>query len=417
MAIDKLSGNSFSTGAIANSLGYTPANKAGDTFTGAVAISNTLSAGNTTITGSLSNQWRTSTNSASYKFNTSFTAGGAGTRKYRIGRFWDNNQMNWGYFGNIKIRLYDTYYSSGGWREYTITAYNNMQAVSAPSITQTDGMLSGASEGYKVSIGSAVNTGSTYGGNAVYSYDIFIELTNYSNCVAEVEINNISGQSAYYLDVTTPTTYYSGAQAYYAVEFYNQSYIEANYTTGSTGPYKFRTKSPQILAEVNAWASSSDEFVINFAPWFNHWRTVECYITYYRAGTDHTEDYLQVRDTGGSGISCEWSNYLLNRNTGAWASVQNTAGVWGKFATYHDPSQMHTMRLLVSLQDPSGAGANRPGMMWDSNYTYGSIGAVRTFGSCHPTSGRIARVAVNLDYTSISGIPTINYMYTVVGIN
>lgn len=51
MALDKLGGNSFSTGAIANSLGYTPANKAGDTFTGAVAVSNTLSVGNTTITG------------------------------------------------------------------------------------------------------------------------------------------------------------------------------------------------------------------------------------------------------------------------------------------------------------------------------------------------------------------------------
>lgn len=51
MPIDKLSGNSFSTGAIANSLGYTPANKAGDTFTGAVVVSNTISVGNTTITG------------------------------------------------------------------------------------------------------------------------------------------------------------------------------------------------------------------------------------------------------------------------------------------------------------------------------------------------------------------------------
>jgi hypothetical protein len=47
MAIDKLGGNSFSTGAIANSLGYTPANKAGDTFTGAVTV------GNTTINGTL----------------------------------------------------------------------------------------------------------------------------------------------------------------------------------------------------------------------------------------------------------------------------------------------------------------------------------------------------------------------------
>ena len=41
MALDKLGGNSFSTGAIANSLGYTPANKAGDTFTGTVTFGST----------------------------------------------------------------------------------------------------------------------------------------------------------------------------------------------------------------------------------------------------------------------------------------------------------------------------------------------------------------------------------------
>lgn len=46
MAIDKLSANAFATGAIANSLGYTPANKAGDTFTGNVVFS-----ANATITG------------------------------------------------------------------------------------------------------------------------------------------------------------------------------------------------------------------------------------------------------------------------------------------------------------------------------------------------------------------------------
>lgn len=50
MAIDKLGGNSFSTGAIANSLGYTPANKAGDTFTGAVTFGNTVTI---TSTGAL----------------------------------------------------------------------------------------------------------------------------------------------------------------------------------------------------------------------------------------------------------------------------------------------------------------------------------------------------------------------------
>ena len=46
MAIDKLSANAFATGAVANSLGYTPVNKAGDTFTGNVVFS-----ANATITG------------------------------------------------------------------------------------------------------------------------------------------------------------------------------------------------------------------------------------------------------------------------------------------------------------------------------------------------------------------------------
>lgn len=46
MPIDKLSANAFATGAVANSLGYTPANKAGDTFTGNVVFS-----ANATVTG------------------------------------------------------------------------------------------------------------------------------------------------------------------------------------------------------------------------------------------------------------------------------------------------------------------------------------------------------------------------------
>ena len=46
MPIDKLSAYAFATGAVANSLGYTPANKAGDTFTGNVVFS-----ANATVTG------------------------------------------------------------------------------------------------------------------------------------------------------------------------------------------------------------------------------------------------------------------------------------------------------------------------------------------------------------------------------
>ena len=49
MALDKLGGNSFSTGAIANSLGYTPANKAGDTFTGAVSIAGPATSNGVTL--------------------------------------------------------------------------------------------------------------------------------------------------------------------------------------------------------------------------------------------------------------------------------------------------------------------------------------------------------------------------------
>ena len=378
------------------------------------------------VGGKFQSNHLSSTNQRTYKFSTHFSAGGSGTRKYRIGRFWDNAQNNWGYFGNVKIRLYDTYYSSGGWREYTITTYSNMQATSLPSITQTDGMLSGTSEYYRVTIGSAVNTGSTYppsGGTTVNYYDIFVELANYSNCVVEVEVNNYNGAYAYYFDVSTPTTYYSSTQSYYAVEFYTDTYIQANYTTGSTGPYKFRTKSPEILAEVNTWTTntSPDEFVINFSQWYNHWRTVECYITYYRStgAAAHTEDYIQVRDSNGGALSCEWNDYVLKRGTG-WVALTTTADVWGKFATYHDPSQMHSVKLTVNLQDPSGAGANRPSIMWESNYTYGAVGACKTFGSAHPTSGRIGRVAINLDYSGdggVTGNPTITYMYTVVGIN
>ena len=45
--------SSFAANAIPSALGYTPANKAGDTFSGAVSGITTLAAGNTTITGTL----------------------------------------------------------------------------------------------------------------------------------------------------------------------------------------------------------------------------------------------------------------------------------------------------------------------------------------------------------------------------
>lgn len=50
MPIDKLSANAFATGAVANSLGYTPANKAGDTFTGAIKTTSAFIENATAIT-------------------------------------------------------------------------------------------------------------------------------------------------------------------------------------------------------------------------------------------------------------------------------------------------------------------------------------------------------------------------------
>ena len=51
MPIDKLSANAFATGAVANSLGYTPANKAGDTFTGTVTANTLVVSTNTATFG------------------------------------------------------------------------------------------------------------------------------------------------------------------------------------------------------------------------------------------------------------------------------------------------------------------------------------------------------------------------------
>ncbi len=51
MPIDKLSGNSFATGAISSSLGFTPANKAGDTFTGTVTANTLVVSTNTATFG------------------------------------------------------------------------------------------------------------------------------------------------------------------------------------------------------------------------------------------------------------------------------------------------------------------------------------------------------------------------------
>jgi hypothetical protein len=49
--IDKLSANAFATGAVANSLGFTPANKAGDTFTGTVTANTLVVSTNTATIG------------------------------------------------------------------------------------------------------------------------------------------------------------------------------------------------------------------------------------------------------------------------------------------------------------------------------------------------------------------------------
>jgi hypothetical protein len=64
---------SFAANAIPTALGYTPANKAGDTFSGAVSGITTLAAGNTTITGTANvsqglttNTLTTSTNTATF---------------------------------------------------------------------------------------------------------------------------------------------------------------------------------------------------------------------------------------------------------------------------------------------------------------------------------------------------------------
>ena len=373
-----------------------------------------------TVSGTVKAKSFATRHNRKYGFDTLFTSGGEGSRRYHIGRMFDNNQYNWGHFGSVVVRVYDSYYSSGGHREYTLTPYDNIIGRGV-SVTQTGGVPSGSSLNYKVSISGATSTGLTYANQPIQYYDIYVDVRFYANCVVEVETrgNNTSNTT---FEVTTPTTTGYGSGNYWQSEFYTDTYIAANYTSSTTGSYKWASTVSTLLKQV-AWTSFSDLFMIDLRPYANHWKTVEIYVHYVTSGPTRCDHYMGLRDANGNLMTTEWNCWSFKRNAsgaGGFANVDNlsSSAAYGRYAMNVDSNVKNSFRFTVDLTTQDDTAAARPGVFWDGNYTWGDIGSSRASGSAHPVAVSIQYLEINLDASAgYSGTPGGTYMYTIVGVN
>jgi len=108
--IDKLSANAFATGAVANSLGFTPANKAGDTFTGNVVFS-----ANATVTGAATfSNTVTVANTITFADSTAMSSSPVGFKNRIINGGMTIAQRGTTFTNCINTYTLDRYYCYGG---------------------------------------------------------------------------------------------------------------------------------------------------------------------------------------------------------------------------------------------------------------------------------------------------------------
>jgi len=260
--IDKLSANAFATGAVANSLGYTPANKAGDTFSGAVSGITTLAAGNTTLTGTASVSQGLTSNTLTVSTNTV----SIGTSLYGVAN------------GNIGIGTASpgtkvAIVSNSSIQGLKITSTNDWGNISTPFV-DIDGNANSTGDGNILRL----RTGAARTDNKIF------EIVNGSgtpfyvrgdglqviNGVAEqiISISNMGGNSTYNYDITVGNEGGEGniieVHAFFD-HFYNFSYgagIVAiigkrqnsiqqqniyNYTSGNGGSWSFSAPNSTTL--------------------------------------------------------------------------------------------------------------------------------------------------------------------------
>jgi hypothetical protein len=127
--IDKLSANAFATGAVANSLGYTPANKAGDTFTGNVVFS-----ANATVTGAA-----TFSNNVTITGNTTFSNTVAIGSDYLSPYSGRNKFIN----GDMRVWQRGTSFSSIGTSTYAADRWFSNYGGTAPTFSRSTDVPTG----------------------------------------------------------------------------------------------------------------------------------------------------------------------------------------------------------------------------------------------------------------------------------
>ncbi len=153
MARSQIKSNSIASGALTTNLGYTPANKAGDTFTGTLTVAAPIAHNNL--------------------YSATYMSGNHGnvTRTFKIAKI---NSFYWGE-GGTTVEVYRRYYAGFGYAMYRIDGHG--ATYYGPSFSST---LVTGSGGYSAITGSSINiVNSSSGTDGWGYYDILVTESPY----------------------------------------------------------------------------------------------------------------------------------------------------------------------------------------------------------------------------------------------
>lgn len=174
-----------------------------------------------------------------YNWNTTnFTVGGGTATRWVIGRiYW--NQVHWGSYSGMDIEIVWNYYN-GARKKYTIS-----NGAGGGAIYLRESQSYGSAYG-RVSLGSAVDTGTTSGGYSNYYQDVYLEVNEYNYVSVNGELKGPT--------ISIDKTSISGGEYGWATFFSSPSASTIS---------QFTSTAATILTSENNWGYIDNKLGIN----------------------------------------------------------------------------------------------------------------------------------------------------------
>jgi hypothetical protein len=196
---------------------------------------------------------------SSYNWNGAmFYSANTQAKRYIIGRVYFN-AYHWGSYGNMKIKIKASYFSSGN-LEYLI---QNQQSGIVINCISAFGTLANYGS---ISLGEAVNTGTNYSGGDNFYKEIYLDVDYYTSWTAECEVTGLFEMNKFSLGSETQYSYmtlFSSPLSQSIASFYTNSKLikssSGNHTSIFDGNIGIGTNSPS--SKLNVFQGAGDNNV------------------------------------------------------------------------------------------------------------------------------------------------------------